>query len=193
MRGNLVEVGIALGSNLPSGVGNSTKTLNAAVEHIRSAEVTDVNVSRFFRTPAWPPGSGPEFVNAALSLRTSMAPRDILDLLHRLEADLGRIRRERWGPRAIDLDLLFHGDAVLPDQETYTHWQQLPPADQAKHAPDGLILPHPRLHERAFVLVPLADVAPTWRHPVLGQTVAAMADALSPDLLDGIQPIEDAR
>ena len=102
---------------------------------------------------------------------------------------MGRVRTQRWGQRVIDLDLLAAGDRVLPDPATQRHWMDLPEDQQRRLAPDTLILPHPRLHQRAFVLVPLADVAPDWVHPVLGQSVAQMRDALDPAEVAQIRPL----
>jgi 2-amino-4-hydroxy-6-hydroxymethyldihydropteridine diphosphokinase len=110
-------------------------------------------------------------------------------MLHQIEAAHGRIRSGRWAGRTLDIDLLAVGDQILPDAETHRQWRDLSPEDQALLAPDQLILPHPRLSERAFVLVPLADVAPDWRHPILGQTVTQMRDALPPADLAAVQPL----
>jgi 2-amino-4-hydroxy-6-hydroxymethyldihydropteridine diphosphokinase len=136
--------------------------------------------SRFFRTPCFPAGTGPDYVNAACIVQVSgdLSPHAVLARLHDVEAIFGRRRARRWGMRTLDLDLLAYGDSVLPDADTQTRWRDLPDADQARLAPDQLILPHPRLQDRAFVLVPLADVAPGWRHPVLGLTVADMVSRL---------------
>ena len=137
-------------------------------------------VSRFFATPCFPAGAGPDYVNAAAVLE--IAPQtdaaSTLAVLHRVEAQFGRKRETRWGMRTLDLDLLGLGDSALPDAETQDGWRNLDPALQARRAPDLLILPHPRLQDRAFVLVPLADVAPGWVHPRTGRSVAEMLAAL---------------
>jgi len=95
-----------------------------------------------------------------------------------IEAEMGRERGERWSARTLDLDLLFAGDAVLPDPGTQDAWRALPPEEQARQAPGRLILPHPRLQDRGFVLVPLAEICPGWTHPRTGQTVRQMLEAL---------------
>ena len=91
----------------------------------------------------------------------------------------------------MDLDLLAFGDAVLPNGAIHDHWASLPPDEAARRMPDDLVVPHPRMPERGFVLAPLCDVAPDWRHPVLGRTVRQMLDALPPAMLEGVEPLTD--
>ena len=125
-----------------------------------------------------PPGSGPDFVNGVILAETTLSASELLAVSHDVEAALGRTRRQRWEARIIDLDLIDYDGQVLPDHETWITWANLPAKDQQTVAPDGLILPHPRVQDRAFVLVPLATAVPDWTHPVTGQPVSAMIKAL---------------
>ncbi|HHY02779.1 MAG TPA: 2-amino-4-hydroxy-6-hydroxymethyldihydropteridine diphosphokinase [Paracoccus sp.] len=110
--------------------------------------------------------------------------------MHRVETAMGRVRDGgRWGARVIDIDLLAMGDLVLPDAAEQDRWRALAPAEQQQLTPQRLILPHPRLQDRGFVLAPLAEIAPQWRHPQTGKTVAAMLAALGPQGLAGMTPI----
>ncbi len=159
-------------------------------ELTKRAGIHVLGISRFWRTPAYPAGSGPDYLNAAVVLSSTLSPQQLLDELHAIEAGLGRERKgPRWQSRIIDLDLLAYGDLVLPDAATHDAWRGLPPERQAESAPKGLILPHPRMQDRGFVLAPLAEVAPGWRHPRLGLTVARMLAELPPAALAGMEPV----
>ena len=182
---------VALGANLSSLAGRPAATLCEALHRLGRAGLPACRISRFWRTPAHPPGSGPDYVNAAAMLCARERDADaILATLHEVEAALGRVRDGgRWQARGIDLDLLAVGDTVLPDAGGHDRWRNLPPDRQARETPDRLILPHPRLQDRGFVLAPLAEIAPGWTHPRLGLTVRAMLAALPPEALAGIAPL----
>lgn len=180
---------IALGANLTSSLGGPSDALCAAIGRLSGVGLTVSAVSRFFATPCFPAGAGPDYVNAAVLAYTTMDSRGVLDALHGIEADLGRVREERWGQRVIDLDLIAMGGRVRPDLATFARWRDLPPDQQIATAPDGLILPHPRLQDRAFVLVPLRDIAPDWCHPVSGDTVNDMLAKLPHEDREAVVPL----
>lgn len=180
---------IALGSNATSSAGGPAETVQAALHALTGAGLKIAAVSRFYASPAHPPGAGPEFVNAVAALRGAPAPEDLLAVLHGVEAEFGRRRTLRWGPRVLDLDLLACGQRVLPDRETLRRWIDLPDEDQRRDTPDRLLLPHPRLQDRAFVLLPMADIAPDWQHPVLGLSVRQMVAALAPEARLAMKPL----
>ena len=137
---------IALGTNL----GNRPDNLRAALGAL-PPEVSVLAESHIYETPPWGYEDQPAFLNMVVKAETSLEPGALLEYLKQLEVQLGREGNFRWGPRLIDLDILFYDDLVI----------DTPP----------LVIPHPRLHERAFVLVPLADVAPNLIHPVLEHSV----------------------
>jgi 2-amino-4-hydroxy-6-hydroxymethyldihydropteridine diphosphokinase len=183
---------IALGGNLPSAALSLIEMIPAALHKVQVRLGAQALVSRLYQTPAFPTGSGPDYLNAAavLTLPPAAAPltaAEILAHLHAVEALFDRERTSRWAGRTLDLDLLALGSQILPSPEVQSHWRHLDAARQRSEAPQVPILPHPRLQDRAFVLVPLAEVAPDWVHPLLGQSVLQMLALLPPNRLDGIK------
>ncbi len=154
---------IGIGANLPSlRFGSSQATCEAALAELERRGPLIVARSGWWESAPVPISDQPWYVNGVALLETALGPQALLALLHELERQFGRERRERNEARVLDLDLLSYGDVVRPGP--------LPP-----------ILPHPRLAERAFVLLPLAEILPGWRHPGSGQTVAEMIAALPAD------------
>lgn len=146
---------IALGSNL----GNSLQTLESAVATLsQTPEISLQARSHWYRTKAVGPPQ-PDYLNGCILLTTTLTPHALLQVLLNTEKQFGRVRRERWGPRILDLDLLLYGDWILD-------------------APD-LQIPHPRMTERAFVLVPLAEIAPNWIEPVSGKAIADLVQTVN--------------
>lgn len=190
-QGKTAQALIAFGANLPFEGSPPDVTLAAARHALAEEGLVLLASSKDYRTPCFPPGAGPDYVNAAARVS---GPADgnagsLLTILHRVEARFGRERLQRWGMRTLDIDLLALGDSVLPDAETQDRWRLLAPEAQAQETPGTLILPHPRLQDRAFVLVPLADVAPDWRHPRTGLTVRQMLADLPQSERDAVKPL----
>jgi 2-amino-4-hydroxy-6-hydroxymethyldihydropteridine diphosphokinase len=182
---------VAFGANLPFDGSAPADTIRQAIRALSDEGFSLHGLSRLFLTPCFPAGAGPDYVNAAAVL-TCAGEDDLastLGRLHAIEARFGRKRAQRWGMRTLDIDLLAVGDSVLPDAETQDRWRLMPLGMQVGMAPDQLILPHPRLQDRAFVLVPLAEVAPHWVHPRTGLTVSQMLAALPQADRDGVRPL----
>ncbi|THH35058.1 2-amino-4-hydroxy-6-hydroxymethyldihydropteridine diphosphokinase [Aliishimia ponticola] len=169
---------IAVGANMPSVEGDARETVIWAIREFANNGWVIRSVSHLFETPCFPPGAGPDYINAAFVLDTELSAPEVLAQLHAVEAAAGRERLQRWGQRSLDLDLIALGDQVLPDAQTVSDWMALPLDQQVRRTPDELLLPHPRLQDRAFVLGPLVEVAPDWVHPLTGKTVREMFDML---------------
>ncbi|MEJ6395672.1 2-amino-4-hydroxy-6-hydroxymethyldihydropteridine diphosphokinase [Gymnodinialimonas sp. 2305UL16-5] len=183
---------VALGANLHSGGNPPEISVPLAMDTLAARVDGSVLRSSLYHTPAFPAGAGPQFVNAAMRVEWHGAAADLLAVLHDVEEEFGRTRSNRWEARVMDLDLIGLDDAILPDPTTRARWASLTPEQAAQVMPDQLILPHPRLAERAFVLVPLAEIAADWVDPATGLSVAAMLDALPPAEIAQIHPVSDA-
>ena len=161
---------IGLGANLPTAEGPPLVTLKRALALLPAFGVSVIRCSSFYRTPAIAHDVQPPYVNAVAVVAAALPAADLLAGLHRLETQFGRARHVRWAPRTLDLDLLDYEGQIV----TSELGNDSAPTDL--HFP--LTLPHPRMDKRGFVLVPLAEVAPGWRHPVSGASAAALLDRL---------------
>jgi 2-amino-4-hydroxy-6-hydroxymethyldihydropteridine diphosphokinase len=146
---------IALGANICGEWPSLQALLEAALEALARHDLKIVRRSSWWRSAAWPDPTGPEYRNGVALVDTTLDPLSTLQALRRIERDFGRERSAANAPRTLDLDLIDHAGAVL---ET-----------------PGLVLPHPRAADRLFVMGPLAEIAPEWRHPVSGRTAADLA------------------
>lgn len=158
---------IALGSNL----GNSRQILQQALTSLHGLSSIDlVAQSSLYQTVAIGPPQ-PDILNACALLKTDLSAQALLHHLLDIEQQFGRIRNEQWGPRTLDLDLLFYGQAIITETDLH--------------------VPHPRLRERAFVLVPLAEIAPEWHDPVSDQSVEALRKSIDSKGVKQLGPIYD--
>ena len=177
---------IALGSNSTLEGLSSLDLLKQAILEIHGSNLHLQAISRFFINPAYPIGSGPDFVNAVVQVRTHEKAENVMEFLHSIEKKFGRLRVKRWGERTLDLDLLAFGQTVAPNKSVYSYWHDLDLQNQKCKIPTDLILPHPRMHERAFVLIPLLDIAPYWIHPILNKTTNELCDNLSSEEISNL-------
>lgn len=153
MENTTVPVWFSLGSNL----GDRLSHLQAAVDALHDEKsIQVIRISPIYKTEAWGNTNQPDFFNCVIEARTNLAPEQVLTIILETERKLGRIRNERWGPRTIDIDILLMG--------------------QLTHTSDQLILPHPELHRRLFVLIPLADLSPDLLHPIEQKTIRDLVE-----------------
>lgn len=149
---------IALGSNLGLGDGGASPLalVDAALDRLPGAGFRVVARSSWWRSAAWPDPAQPDYINGVAIVETSLPPHEALAALHALEAEFGRERHERNAARTLDLDLIAYGREVIEED-------------------GGFVLPHPRAADRLFVMGPLAEIAPGWRHPISHSSAAELA------------------
>lgn len=158
---------VALGANVLSLAGPPALTLRRAIELMPAHGIGVEAQSGFYETPAWPNPADPAFVNAMIEVRTKLGPSELLRALLSIEKAFGRVRKSKWEPRSLDLDLIDYGGLLSDD----TH----------------LMLPHPRAHERNFVLKPLSDISPYWRHPDTGELVGDLLKKIGEEGLSKLE------
>ncbi|WP_029523202.1 2-amino-4-hydroxy-6-hydroxymethyldihydropteridine diphosphokinase [Persephonella sp. KM09-Lau-8] len=147
------KIFLALGSN----IGNRQENINQAIKFL-STKILDIKQATIYESKAIGYENQPDFLNTAISGYTDLSPEELLKFIKQVEEQTGRIKRFRWGPREIDIDILFYGNLVLEKE--------------------NLIIPHPRIHERDFVLKPLCDLEPEFIHPVLKKTIKELLNNL---------------
>src|SRR5262245_5897128 len=153
---------LALGANLSGPAGPPLAQCNSALIALERRGIHVVRRSRWYDAPAFPPSDQPHYVNGVACVESGFSPEQLLSEMQAVEQSLGRLRSVPNAARTLDLDLIDYNGLVRP-------------------GPVAPVLPHPRMAGRAFVLLPLRDVAPNWRHPVTGKTIAALIQALPAD------------
>jgi len=145
-----MKIYLSLGSN----IGDRLSNLKKACQLLEEKGILILRKSSFYLTQPWGIKNQPEFINQVIEAETSLPPEELLTLLKEIEGVLGRKKGKRWGPRIIDIDILFYGDEII-------------------RKPD-LIIPHPLLQERAFVLIPLCEISPSLMHPILKKKIVEL-------------------
>lgn len=159
---------IAIGANIDSPFGSPQQSLEHLETVLKGHGVHVLKSSRLFRNPAWPNPNDPEFLNGCLEVETTLSPQDLLETLLKIEQQFGRERAQKNAPRSLDLDIIDYKSEVIDN--------------------DHLQLPHSRLHERGFVLLPLFDIAPNWQH-LEGAKISELIEKLSPETIDQTIPM----
>lgn len=163
---------VALGANLPSRYGTPSQTLYAALKAMAERDIWPVQISRVWKTAPVPyDESQPWYHNAVAAVKTDKSPHDLLQTLLKIEEKFGRVRTVKNAPRLLDLDLIAYNDEVINDE------------------PD-LILPHPRMDSRAFVLLPMTDILDNWTHPHSRRSLKDLVSVIPAD--QSAQPVEGA-
>ncbi len=160
---------IGLGSNVEGPWGSPDETVLTALKMLDTGSTRVARASRLLLSRPMGEFEQPDYVNAAAVIATKLTPQQLMQHLHDLELAAGRRRSVKWGPRTLDLDLLDYEGIILPGKT------------KGQGCQEPLILPHPGISERSFVLAPLVEIAPDWRHPLTGKSPAELLELLAPE------------
>lgn len=180
---------IAFGANISGPFGNPTETLKHALKEFQVESLLIKKKSKLYSSLSFPDPRKPKYINGCVQISVSCSASDVLKRLKQIEKKMGRQKKYRWDSRVCDLDLLSFDNQVTPNVETFNHWYKMPLEHQIVEKPVQLLLPHPRIQDRAFVLKPLLEFAASWRHPVLNRTVKEMFNFLPELERDCVMPI----
>ena len=159
------------------------------MEELHLQKLKIIQKSRLYSSVAFPNADEPSYVNGCLEIEAECRAYDVLTCLKKIELKMGRLDNTRWGSRVCDLDLLTFSDSIFPEKKIFDYWYKMSLEMQIKRKPGNLLLPHPRIQDRAFVLRPLMEVGADWVHPVLKLSVREMFAALSKKERDAVIPI----
>ncbi|AHM03878.1 2-amino-4-hydroxy-6- hydroxymethyldihydropteridine pyrophosphokinase [Roseibacterium elongatum DSM 19469] len=182
---------VALGANLPGPFASPKAGVLHALERLCALPGgRRLHGGGLYRTPAYPAGNGPDFVNAVVAIEADN-PAAFIQAAFGIEAEFNRAedrKAGRWAPRAIDIDIVALGDRIWPDPARHKALRDMAPIDRVL-TDDEIVIPHPAMQERAFVLKPMVFFAPDWRHPALGKTARDLALALPRPELEAVVPL----
>ena len=178
---------VAYGANIPGPFGCPRDTLESVFNELPKYGLEIKNKSRLYASLAFPDPTKPNYINGCLELEANCGASDVLDRLKSIEIKMGRRKKgARWDSRICDLDLLAFSNEIYPSITVFYHWYEMPLKTQMIKKPTELLLPHPRLQDRAFVLKPLMEFASNWIHPILKLSVNDMFEALPKEDLDSV-------
>ena len=180
---------ISFGANIPGPFGEPRETLSRAQDELAKHKLILTKVSKLYSSVAFPDTTEPNYINGCLEITVDCTPDEVLDRLKNIEKKLGRKKKRRWSSRICDLDLLSFSDIIMPSHSVFNAWCKMSLRYQIIRRPNELIIPHPRLQDRAFVLKPLMDVASDWIHPVFNISVSEMIKFLPEHELETVIPV----
>ena len=177
---------ISFGANLSGPFGSPYETLLRVFQELILRGFVIERKSKPYSSLAFPNPTDPKFLNCCLKISVNCDALSLLNCLKSIEVKMGRQKNYRWSSRTCDLDLLSFGDEVRPNNEILGYWLRMPLREQIAQTPMQLLLPHPRIQDRAFILKPLLEIAAGWKHPILNLSVKELFDSLPKEQRDSV-------